>query len=177
MTDMTTPIHMLPEVQEKVRKVKQYIDGMLRSKNLFAWKFFIDDLKVDAEVEIYKYEEKYRRGEYKETGVGGYCNLALQLALNYASYYSAQKRKVNFETASLDISYDNEKGTQSSREPADPYNDYAGVEMMMVLQSQLSADIYSLVEKVYSGEGLTEDEFALLRKQRSLKQLLRQGVN
>ena len=91
------PVYEEPSVIEKVRKVKQYIPGMLRTKNLFGWRYFVEDLKVDIECEIYKYEEKHLAGVpgyEKEQGVGAYCNMAIQGAINYAAACNAQKRRL-----------------------------------------------------------------------------------
>lgn len=174
-TDLTTPIFKLPEVQEKVQKVMCYIDNMVRAKNLFAWKFFIEDLKVDAELEIYKYEDLHRHGKYKATGVGGYCNLALQLALNYAAYYSAKKRKGNFETLSLDMTINDDDGSSKrpAYDPPAPENGYANVEMLMTLEAKLSPEIFQLVKRVYDGETLSNNELKLLRRQTYLKEMLK----
>ena len=105
------PVWELPSVQATVEEVMKFIQIKLAAKNFFAWKEFVEDLKVDIQMEIYKYEDLYLQGKYKKTGIGGYCNMAMQGAKNYVGHYNAIKRKVNHETASLDSMLETEKGS------------------------------------------------------------------
>lgn len=169
MTNATAlpPIYEVPAVKEKVEKVRLYIAGMLRTRNLFGWKSFIDDLKVDIEVEIYKYEEKHLAGipgYEKEQGVGAYCNMALQGAINYAAKCSTNKRRINFETQSLDALIETEKGSMSKQVPATRSEDVANLELLLSIQQEFGDRIQELAQRVLNGEQLDRNELSELRK-------------
>ncbi len=97
-----------PYVIDLVKKVKDFAYRHCYSKNLYAWREFIDDLKTDLEMFIYDYELAYRKGLYGKTGYAAYCNAAKQQALNWAAYYSAQKRRANYESISIEASMERE---------------------------------------------------------------------
>ena len=164
------PVYEEPSVIEKVRKVKQYIPGMLRTKNLFGWRYFVEDLKVDIECEIYKYEEKHLAGVpgyEKEQGVGAYCNMAIQGAINYAAACNAQKRRLNFEATSLDSLVETEKGSMSKQVPAAPDDEAAKVELLLSIELEFGDRIRELAQLVLNGEQLSSAELMELRKVRT----------
>lgn len=166
------PIYSLPEVRQKVFAVRQYIDTMLRQRNLFAWRYFIEDLKVDIELEIYKYEELHRQGKYKETGAGAYCNMALQGALNYAAMYSAQKRKANFECMSLDTVQENDRYTRPIEIEDKNNHDIEELELFLSIEQQCGAEIAAIVRKVYDGEVVGKDELKKCKLSPQLRKVM-----
>lgn len=169
MATVLPPIWEVPEVKTKVAAVRKYIHTMVRARNLYAWKYFVEDLCTDMEVEIYKYEDLYRQGKYRETGIGAYCNMALQLAINAAYFYSAQKRKINFESASLDALAECETGDKTPAAKDDPLSMTL---LMMSIEQELGSEVASLVEKFFNGaEPLSRAELKKLRTPK-LKELL-----
>ena len=157
------PIWEVPEVVEKVKAVRRYIDTLCVSLNLFAWRNFIDDLKTDIESEIYKYEELHRQGKYKYNGIGAYCNMAKQGALNYRAFYDAKKRKANFESLSLDALFETEKGEISLQIP-DPYaNEIANVELSVSVGQLFGAEAGRIISKVLNGEPISSAELLKIR--------------
>lgn len=154
----------LPQVLAKVKAVNKYIECQLRKKNLFAWREFVDDLKADIQMEIYKYEEKFLNGECKEVGVGAYCRMAMQGALNYASYYGAQKRRANFESISYDQDIETPKGTFQLQIPASD-NDFKTLELLTSIEISFGPEIKALAQKVLDGEHLSKKELEKIKTQ------------
>lgn len=177
MSDTTVPIYNVPEVQYKVKKVNQFIEQFCRAKNYFAWKHFIDDLKVDIELEIYKYEDLHRQGKYKDNGIGAYCNMAKQGAINYSWYYQALKRKANFVAVSLDATY-RDTDPENSGTPIYQIPDIASqqsfelVDLLESISAECGAEIASIVQRVFDGEQLDKTLLQTLRKS-NLKKLLK----
>ena len=163
-TNALPPVYELPAVQEKVLKVRQYIDGKVRARNLYGWRFFVDELKVNMEMEIYKHEELFRQGVHNEYGIGAYCNMALQGALNFAAMCATNKRKINFEATSLDALVETEKGSMSKQIPSRDSEDASRVELLVSIQQEFGTRIQELAEKVMNGEQLDRKELAELRK-------------
>lgn len=158
------PIYEVPSVQEKVRAVKKYISTVVRAKNFFGWRYFIEDLKVDIECEIYKYEDLHRQGKYKENGIGAYCTMAMQGAINYAAKCNALKRKINFEAISLDAVLETEKNTTRPIQLSAPKDDsLAQMELLMSIEQTFGEEIQELAKRVLEGECLSAKELARLR--------------
>ena len=152
----------MPQVIAKIQAVNKFIDCQLRKKNIFAWREFVEDLKVDIQLEIYKYEEKFLKGECKEVGVGAYCRMATQGALNYASFYGAKKRRGNFETISYDHEVETSKGCFLLQIPASN-NDFKTLELLTSIEMSFGPEIKALAQKVLDGEHLSKKELAKLR--------------
>ena len=177
MKDATVPIYEVPEVQYKVRKVNEFIENMCRAKNYFAWRHFIDDLKVDIELEIYKYEDLHRQGKYKENGIGAYCNMAKQGAINYSWYYQALKRKANYVAVSLDATY-KDSDSENSGTPIYQVPDTSAqqsfelVDLLASISAECGEEIAALVQRVFDGEQLDKTMLQTLRKS-NLKKLLK----
>lgn len=154
----------VPEVKQKVSAVKSYIDTMLRTKNLFGWRNFIDDLKTDIELEIYKYEDLHRQGKYKANSIGAYCNMAKQGALNYMAYYTAQKRKPMFESVSLDALYEQESSSTLRLQVADKKPDPTDrIAIIDATEREFGEKARIIVEKILNGETVTSAELLVLR--------------
>lgn len=170
------PIWEDSSVQAKVAAVKRYVRRLCYSRNLFAWRDFIDDLNADMELWIYKLEEEHRQGKGKETGVGAYNRMALQGALNYAAFYSAQKRKINYEAASLDAVIETEKGSMISQIPA--VNDYAleTSELLISIEQEFGDTIRELVQKVFDGEQLSRADLQQLKSTEGLQNYLKDSL-
>lgn len=152
----------LPQVVAKIQAVNKYIECQLRKKNIFAWREFVEDLKVDIQMEIYKYEEKFLKGECKEVGVGAYCRMATQGALNYASFYGAKKRRGNFETISYDQEVETTKGSFQLQIPAST-KDMDTLILLNSIEMSFGSEIKELAQKVLEGEHLSKKELAKLR--------------
>ena len=157
------PIYEVPEVQEKVKAVRHYIDTLCVSLNLFAWRNFIDDLKVDIECEIYKYEELHRQGKYKYNGIGAYCNMAKQGALNYRAFYDAKKRKASFEALSLDAMVETEKGEMSLQIPDTRDTEIENVVLSASIENLFGAEARRIADKVLAGEAVSSKELLKVR--------------
>ena len=179
MQDTTIPIYEVPEVQYKVKRVNEFIENLCRTKNYFAWRHFVDDLKVDIELEIYKYEDLHRQGKYKENGVGAYCNMATQGAINYSWYYQALKRKANFVAVSLDATY-KDSDSEGSATPVYQVSDISAqyaietVDLIQTIHAECGEEIAELVQRVFDGKALDETMIATLKKI-NLKKLLKKG--
>lgn len=143
----------IPEVIHKVREVMDYISKTLAAKNLFAWHAFVDDLKSDITSEIYKYEDLALQGKYKKTGIGGYCNMARQGALNYASFYSAQKRRINFEALSLDAMIETGDG-EIPFQVAGKSDDLCQVELLMAIEQTSGPEVAAMAAKILNGDAI-----------------------
>ena len=152
----------LPSVVAKVQAVNKFIECQLRKKNIFAWREFIEDLKVDIQLEIYKYEEKFLKGECKEVGVGAYCRMATQEALNYAAFYGAKKRRGNFETISYDQEIETPNGSFQLQIPA-PTKDIDTLILLNSIETSFGPEIKALAQRVLDGEHLSKKELAKLR--------------
>ena len=152
----------LPQVAAKVKAVNKYIECQLRKKNIFAWREFVEDLKVDIQMEIYKYEEKFLRGECKEVGVGAYCRMATQGALNYASFYGAKKRRGNLESISYDQDIETPKGSFKLQIPASD-SDIKTIELLTSIEMSFGPEIKALAQKVLDGEHLSKKELAKIK--------------
>lgn len=163
-------ICQLPQVIAKIQAVNKFIDCQLRKKNIFAWREFVEDLKVDIQLEIYKYEEKFLKGECKEVGVGAYCRMATQGALNYASFYGAKKRRGNFETISYDQEVETTKGSFQLQVPAST-KDMDTVVLLTSIEMSFGPEIKELAQKVLEGEHLSKRELLKLRTE-ELRNLL-----
>lgn len=157
-----TEIWKLPQVVAKIQAVNKYIECQLRKKNIFAWREFIEDLKVDIQMEIYKYEEKFLKGECKEVGVGAYCRMATQGALNYASFYGAKKRRGNFETISYDQDVETPKGSFQLQIPAST-KDMDTLILLNSIEMSFGPEIKALAQKVLDGEHLSKKELSKIR--------------
>lgn len=163
---MTNSISAIPEVQEKVAKAKKYIQHRLYEQNLFGFRFYLEDVKSDIELYIYEEEEKFRTGKrFEELGVGAYCRRAWHIALNYAAYYSTQKRRLNFESFSIQraelIEENNsEKPTWVSHKASDALN---SIELFSAIEAEFGADMLELVQKAVDGEKLSSYERFKLR--------------
>ncbi len=160
-------VELVPEVREKVEKVKRYIAGMVRAKNFFGWRTFVEELKVDIECEIYSYEAQHLAhvpGYEKEQGVGAYCNMAMQGAINYSASCSAQKRKINYEAQSLDALIETEKGLMHVQIPSKEDEEVTKSELLMSIEQEFGNRIKKLAAAVLSGEQLSKEELEELRK-------------
>lgn len=177
MQDLSIPIYEVPEVQFKVREVNKFIEQLCRAKNYFAWRHFVEDLKVDIELEIYKYEDLHRQGKYKENGIGAYCNMAKQGAINYSWYYQALKRKANFVAVSLDATY-KDSDSENSGTPIHQVTDLTAqqsfelVELLESISAECGEEIASIVQQVFDGHQLDKQQLHTLRKS-NLKKLLK----
>ena len=71
--------------------------GVVRSKiiarNLFGWRYFIEDVLVDLVLHMIRTEFKYSGGAYVSCG--------MQRAIDACRYCNAKKRRGNYETISL----------------------------------------------------------------------------
>ena len=172
MSSATRPVWELPEVQEKVKAVQKHIVTICRARNLFAWRDFVEEAQADIEMWIYHYEELYRQGKSKELGIGAYNIMATQSVLNYAAYYSAKKRRLNYEAQSLDSLVETEKGSVVAQIPAQ--NDYKieQIDLLMSIESQFGETISALVAKVLNGDQLSRKDLSKLRKTEGLKEYL-----
>ena len=167
------PVWTFPSVQDKVRRVKAYIHYILAAKNLFAWKDFVEELTSDMEAFIYQQEQLIAVGELyvgkgenrrqvKEQGAGAYCRAALQGALNYASWASALKRRLNYESLSLDALLETEEGDMPFQ-LADNDTAILESELDMSIELQFGKEIHNLVQRVLNGESLSSAELRKLR--------------
>ncbi|MCM1322949.1 MAG: hypothetical protein NC218_02050 [Acetobacter sp.] len=157
----------VPAVREKVAKVNKYIAGMLRTRNLFGWRSFIEDLKTEIELEIYNYEGNRLEGKpgfEKEQGVGAYCNMAVQGALNWSFKCQAQCRRINYETMSLDMLVATEKGAMTLQIPDENNHDLEVCDLLLSIEQDFGDDIRSLAQAVLNGEQLSRKELLTLRK-------------
>lgn len=77
-----------------VGDVLSVVEAKVRAKNLFGWRSYITDLKID--LAAYMIES-----EFKWSG-GGYVMCGMQSALDKSRYCSAKKRRGDYETVSLD---------------------------------------------------------------------------
>lgn len=154
----------LPQVLAKVKAVNKYIELQLRKKNIFAWREFVEDLKADIQLEIYKYEAKFLNGECKEVGVGAYCRMATQGALNYASYYGAKKRRGNLEAISYDKDIETPKGSFRLQIPASD-KDFKTLELLASIEMSFGPEIKALAQKVLDGEHLSKKELEKVKTQ------------
>lgn len=90
------------ENAELLARVRTFAKRYPKQHNLFGAKFWLHDFLVD--MHLYILEDIYdREVQHKsKLGAGAYCNVAKCRAINYAQAYSADKRKANFYTVSLD---------------------------------------------------------------------------
>ncbi len=167
------PVWTFPNVQEKVRKVKAYIYHTLAKKNLFAWRDFVEELSSDMEAFIYSQEQLIAAGELyvgkgdtrrqvKDLGAGAYCRAALQGALNYASWASALKRRLNYESISLDAILEVEGGG-IQLQVADNDTSIQESDLYMSIEMQFGKEIYALAQRVLNGENIGAAELRKLR--------------
>lgn len=69
----------------------------IRNRNLFGWRHFIEDVQIDLIGYMISTRFKYSGGAYVACG--------MQSAIDNCRYCNAQKRRGNYETASLDEFY------------------------------------------------------------------------
>lgn len=157
--EFCNPVWEYPEVQEKVKKVMHFISTSIAARNLFAWRDFVEELKSDIELEIYKYEDLYLQGKYKKTGVGAYCNMAIQGAVNYKEMYNIPKRKANYEALSLDSMLDTGDGVIPFQVAAVD-NHVDDIDLLISIEAQLGKEVRDLAERVLNGESLSQQALA-----------------
>lgn len=174
--DSSVPIWEVPSVKEKVNKVNIFITGMLYKRNLFGWREFIEDLKTEVAVEIYKYEKEHLAGTpgyEKEQGVGAYCNMACQGAANWVAHCMAHKRRINYETSSLDALIETEKGAITKQLGSTDENEFEKMDLLLSIEQQFGDQIRELAERVLNGGSLSKEDLQQLRKVKKLKEFLR----
>lgn len=77
-----------------VYTVSSVVRSKIQAKNLFGWREFIDDVIAGVVMHMIKTDFKYSGGAYVACGMQG--------AIDSCRYCSAQKRRGNYETISLD---------------------------------------------------------------------------
>lgn len=166
----TEQISRDPYVMELVKRVRRFAYYHCSAKNLFAWKEFIDDLQADLEIFIYDYEIAYNKGLYKKTGYPAYCNAAKQQALNWVAYYSAQKRRLNFETVSIESSMEDENRATIQLEAPN-----TGMREIIVLESigqQFGEAAQKLCTQLLNGETISKADLKMLRNLPNIRDIL-----
>lgn len=166
----TEEISRDPYVSNLVKRVKKFAYMHCASHNLYAWREFIDDLQADLELFIYDYELAHKKGLYKKSGYGAYCNAATQQAKNWIAYYSAQKRKINNETISIEESEEDE-----AREAIQVAIEDKGIEQFLTLTAigqEFGEATKELCEKLLNGEVVNRADLNGLKKLKSLRDFL-----
>lgn len=82
------------EERSKAMTVVTQVKAKIRNKNLFAWRYFIDDVVVDL--------VSYMIATHFQYSVGAYVTCGMQSAIDHCRYCNAKCRRENFESVSVD---------------------------------------------------------------------------
>ena len=77
-----------------IKDVTTVVAAKVRAKNLFGWRYYIDEVLDDLIVWMIQTEFKYSGGAYVACG--------MQSAIDHCRYCNAAKRKANYEAYSID---------------------------------------------------------------------------
>ena len=92
---MKLPVKFETEYQnDRARKVINILVYKIKSRNIFGWRYFLDD--VVTLVLTYMAQTNF------EIGIGAYVNYGMQGAIDHSRYCNAKKRRGNFEAIPID---------------------------------------------------------------------------
>ena len=166
----TEEISKDPYVMDLVNRTQAFAYTHCLSKNIFAWREFIHDLQVDLALHIYDYEIAYRKGLHGKTGFGAYCTAAKQLAINWSAYYQTHKRRLNFESVSIEASMERE-----DRAPIQISSDDTSmeeIELLASIEQSFGRTAKELCFQLLRGETLSKADLNKLREIPNLKDFL-----
>ena len=98
--------------------------------------------------------------------------MATQGAKNYAAQYSALKRRVNFESVSLDGMVETEKGSMKLQVAAkEKVDSVARLDLLTSVEQLFGDKICDCVRRIYDGEQLSKKDLNALLTKEELQKL------
>lgn len=116
------------EQAKKTRDVVTVVTAKVRAKNLFGWRYFIEDALIETISWMIRTEFRYSGGAYVACG--------MQAAIDKCRYCNAKKRRHNYEMLSLD--------------DEEVYYEFAAYEDVSYMYSSETGKIY--VRRYYVGD-------------------------
>ena len=144
---------MFGENQAKLSwEVTSVVRAKIQAKNLFGWRFFIDELLTDLVGYMIQTGFRYSGGAYVACG--------MQSAIDHCRYCNAAKRRGMYEGCSLDEFY------QVAEQRPDEKQNTEAIELVVDIQSKFGEELAKQLEPFLKGEKETL-EAEVLKKCRS----------